>query len=303
MSKLGESLEEAHRLNLFAPGIESGAAAARVVDSALGLEWYSSLEEVVARRGAAELVDVSCAICRGTARRRLFEKQGFGFYRCTCGHIYVSPQISSSLSYQLAQELDAVDHRSRLMQVQKLFAAPVCHLLRSRAPGPRLLDIGFGQGWILRLARSYGFDPYGIETSRTHVDALRPFFDRHLHLAAPGRSDIPWDGFDAVIVSHVLEHLPDPASLLGEIFRVMNPDAVLYVAVPDMDSLQFHVFGKRWEVVSPLAHLQYFTDPTLRQLLHDACLWMWSGSSTRQSSPNLPRMDAHGPRARWYGRR
>lgn len=269
LAKLGESLDEAYRLGVFRPARQSAPAASQ--PRSLGWQWYTTLEEIVARKGTSALVEVACAVCRGERRRRLFEKQGFSFHRCLeCGHVYVSPLAVEDLRYQIGQDLDAADHRSRLMEIQKFFAAPVCHLLRARAPGPRLLDIGFGQGWILRLARSYGFEPYGIETSDRQMASLRPLLGEHLHLARPDDSRIPWTGFDAVVISHVLEHLAQPSRLLQEVFRVMNPEGVLYVAVPDIESLQFKVFGKRWEIVSPLAHAQYFSEATLTRLLADA---------------------------------
>jgi len=270
--KLGESLNEAFRLGLFrenghAPSSEAAPA------TRLGLEWYSNLEDVVRVVGAGALSDAECAVCKGARKKRIFEKQGFGFYRCLdCGHIYVSPRISSELSYRMGQELDVRDHESCVMGIQKLFAAPICHLLLTRAPGPRLLDIGFGQGWVLQLARSYGFEPYGIETSVAQMAKLQAQLGRHLHLVGPEDASLPWEGFDAVVISHVLEHLPQPDELLGQIFRAMNPDGVLYAAVPDIESLQFQVFGRRWEVISPLAHMQYFNFASFSRLLRN-CLF------------------------------
>jgi ubiquinone/menaquinone biosynthesis C-methylase UbiE len=81
---------------------------------------------------------------------------------------------------------------------------------------------------------------------------------------------LPWTGFDAVVISHVLEHLERPDEFLGTVFRAMNPDGVLYVAVPDLESVQFQLFGKKWDAISPLAHFQYFQESTLTRLLKDS---------------------------------
>jgi SAM-dependent methyltransferase len=184
----------------------------------------------------------------------------------------VSPRISAEISGRIGLELDAEDYASDLLEVQRFYAGPICHLLRARAPGPRLLDIGFGRGYILQLAKSYGFEVYGIESSPHQVEALRPQFGERLHLHLGPETELPWDGFDAVVISHVLEHLERPQELLGQIFRAMTPDGVLYVAVPDCDSVQFQLFGKRWDVISPLAHFQYFSEDTLTRLLK-TCLF------------------------------
>jgi 2-polyprenyl-3-methyl-5-hydroxy-6-metoxy-1,4-benzoquinol methylase len=270
--KIAESLEEAFGLGLFKNAVEVRPSGLETEPNPLHLQWYSSLEEIVQRRGVGALIEADCAVCHSRDRKRLFEKQGFGYFRClACGHVYVSPRVDPEITRQMSRELDSADFESGLMSVQRLFAAPICHLLKTRAPGPRLLDIGFGQGWILRLARSYGFEPYGMESSVLQIENLASQLGNHLHLVQSGESEFP-AGFDAVVVSHVLEHLEAPDEFLGQVFRAMNPDGVLYVAVPDIDSLQFRLFGKRWDVIAPLSHLQYFQQSTLSRLLQD-CLF------------------------------
>jgi SAM-dependent methyltransferase len=169
-------------------------------------------------------------------------------------------------------ELDTRDFHSELLEVQKFYAGPICHILRTRAPGPRLLDLGFGRGYVLQLAKSYGFEVYGMESSPQQYESLYEKFGDHLHLVKPDDAGLPWHGFDAVVISHVLEHLERPQDLLGRLFHAMNPDGVLYVAVPDMESVQFQLFGKKWDAISPLAHFQYFSEKTLSRLLRE-CLF------------------------------
>ncbi|MGB2607351.1 MAG: methyltransferase domain-containing protein [Candidatus Sulfotelmatobacter sp.] len=274
--KLHDRLLEASRLGLFVRSAEPAAETAVAPSSApapLELEWYSTLEEVVRKLGPEALVDVNCAVCKASQRKRLFEKQGFTFHRCLeCSHVYVSPRITGSIARRIGVEVDSQDHESSLMIAQKFYAAAICNLLRMRAPGARLLDIGFGQGWIVQLARSYGFEAYGTESSPILVKQLRPQFGDRLHLVTPGNGDLPWNGFDAVVISHVLEHLEDPVGFLDKVYKIMNPDGVLYVAVPDIESLHFQLFGKKWEIISPLAHFQYFSEATLSRGLRE-CLF------------------------------
>jgi SAM-dependent methyltransferase len=273
--KLHDRLVEAFRMGLFIRSAEPRpeATASPSLPAPLGLEWYSTLEEVIQKLGPDALVDVDCNVCQGAQRKRLFEKQGFTFHRCSgCSHVYVSPRVAGSLAWRIGMEVDSRDHESSLMIAQKFYAGAICHLLRMRAPGPRLLDIGFGQGWIVQLARSYGFEAYGTESSPSLLKHLHPQFGDRLHLVTPGDSELPWHGFDAVVMSHVLEHLEDPIGFLGKVYKAMNPDGVLYLAVPDIESLQFQLFGKRWEVISPLAHFQYFSESTLSRALRE-CLF------------------------------
>lgn len=273
LGKLGESLDEAVRLGLFAESRAEQAPAAPAPEEPLGLDWYSTLEDVVCRFGAGVLVETQCMVCGASARKRLFEKQGFTYHRCQdCGHVYVSPRIDGAVSARMGIELDTRDFHSELLEVQKFYAGTICHILRTRAPGPRLLDLGFGRGYVLQLAKSYGFEVYGVETSPRQYESLYKQFGDHLHLVKPNDAELPWHGFDAVVISHVLEHLERPQDALGRLFHAMNPDGVLYVAVPDIESVHFQLFGKKWDAISPLAHFQYFSEETLSRMLRE-CLF------------------------------
>jgi SAM-dependent methyltransferase len=57
-----------------------------------------------------------------------------------------------------------------------------------------------------------------------------PYLDFEADLTAP----LPFDdkSFDTVLLTDVLEHLPEPASTLNEIARVLRPDGKLLLGVP-----------------------------------------------------------------------
>ncbi|HEY8207054.1 MAG TPA: class I SAM-dependent methyltransferase [Myxococcaceae bacterium] len=289
--KLGESLKEAFRLGLF-PDAKPPPAPAPAPEPVpaeappLGLVWYSALADVVERAGANALEDVDCGICRGKERRRLFEKQGFTYHRClTCSHVYVSPRLRLDVQLRMGAEREGDDDENDFLEVQSIFAEPICHMLRMKARGTRLLDLGFGRGYLLKLARAYGFEAYGVDSSSALAKQMEPEFGRNVCTRRLGVDPIPWGSFDVIILSHVAEHFADPASVLKDVRSKLAPGGILYVAVPDMDSLQFKIFGKTWDVVSPLAHLQYFNEKSLTRLLTDCGF----DSLERIQHPELPR--------------
>jgi len=117
------------------------------------------------------------------------------------------------------------------------------------------------------LAQAYGFEVFGIDSSEARVRHLMPIFGQRIVQGVIGKDPIPWRDFDVVVMSHVLEHLPNPQACLEEIKSIMNPSGVLYIAVPDMESVHFQIFGKKWDVVNPLVHFQYFNEKSLSRLL------------------------------------
>jgi SAM-dependent methyltransferase len=263
-AKLLELIDAARALRLFA---DDGDETVAVDDPPRPrIDATSDLDEVVEILGRHAVADVACGVCGGEARSELFRKDGFAFHRCAqCRHVYVSPRIAAEAQHDLDVFED--DH---YLDVQRFYAERICALLRHRTPGARLLDVGFGHGYILQMAHVYGFQAYGVDALDVHVDALRPLFGDHVARAVVGRDAIPWSGFDAVVLSHVLEHLAEPVTTLREIAALMSPGAWAYIAVPDVDSFDYRVFGKNWDAINPLVHLQYFEESSLRHALDAA---------------------------------
>jgi SAM-dependent methyltransferase len=264
--KLHESLTAARRLGLFdrteiTGTVEPAGAPPR-------LFWYSEARDVIDHAGPDALVYTDCDVCGTRERRLIFHHQGFAYHRCPeCSHVYVSPRVSAEVQTRMLADLDDPACEDRYLDVQRIYAEPICALLHDRAPGHRLLDIGFGRGYLMQMAQAYGFEVHGVEGSRAQVAKLRPQFgDRVVHCVL-GRDGIPWDGLDAVVMSHVLEHLHDPRQALTHIRERMSPGGWLYLAVPDLGSTHFKILGKRWDAINPLAHLQYFTEASLNRLL------------------------------------
>ena len=168
--KLGESLDEALPIGSLRGGC------AKPVDrphtekepDPISAIWIGIRTWTTSCCGLAPgvLVETDCAVCGVECPQPHFRKAGVQLQplrqlrACLCEPARGRPGYRA----QLGRELDARDFESELLEVQKFYAAPICHVLRTRAPGPRLLDIGFGRGYVLQLARSYGFEVYGIET-------------------------------------------------------------------------------------------------------------------------------------------
>ncbi|MGE3804422.1 MAG: class I SAM-dependent methyltransferase [Gemmataceae bacterium] len=95
---------------------------------------------------------------------------------------------------------------------------------------------------------------------RWHVDELRALFpeldgdivptDVLCDITREGLAPFAAASLDFVILSNVLEHVPDPLSVALDAVRVLRPGGFLYVGLPDKD----FTFD-RGRAVTPLAHL------------------------------------------------
>ena len=66
----------------------------------------------------------------------------------------------------------------------------------------------------------------------------------------------------------VLEHLPDPQNMLLEIKRIIKPDGILILRIPNSDSWDHKLFGQYWAGIDAPRHLYIFTFENLKTLLH-----------------------------------
>ena len=263
--KLLESQGEAYRLQLFA---KENVEPDQLVEP-MHLFWHSQLRDFIERLGPGSVEEISCPVCDGAEFSLLCRAQGFQLNRCSsCGHVYVSPRIRPEIQQRLGNELDTI-FQDPFLEIQKLGAEYLCRLLRKHAPGPRLLDIGFGGGYLLRMARAYAFQVYGLDSSESRIAELASLFGHRLKRVHLSGDPLPWGAFDVVVMSHVVEHLPQPARVLNQVRQAMNRRAILYIAVPDIDSLQFRVFGNRWDAINPVAHYQFFNESSLSRLLKE----------------------------------
>jgi SAM-dependent methyltransferase len=100
--------------------------------------------------------------------------------------------------------------------------------------GLAVLDSGCGMGFYLialqelRELRLVGLDPDGARLRFAETRGARADLVQGDAAALP----FPDDSFDRVLMSEVLEHLPDDAAGLREAMRVLRPGGILAISVP-----------------------------------------------------------------------
>jgi 2-polyprenyl-3-methyl-5-hydroxy-6-metoxy-1,4-benzoquinol methylase len=122
------------------------------------------------------------------------------------------------------------------------------------APGARLLDVGCGSGAFLVYARTLGWSVMGLEIDG--VAAARAAAAGLEVIGSPlEQAGLPASHFDAVTLNHVIEHLHDAAAALREVFRVLRPGGMLWVATPNLESPLLRRLGSAWRGLEPPRHL------------------------------------------------
>lgn len=129
-----------------------------------------------------------------------------------------------------------------------------------------MLEVGCGDGKTLRKLQSLGWEVEGVDFDPSAVmNARRKGLTVHVGDVA----EIKGDGsFDAIISSHVIEHVPDPVAMLKDCYRLLKPGGIIVGITPNAESLGHRFFKADWRGLEPPRHLHTFT---LRALENAAC--------------------------------
>lgn len=86
----------------------------------------------------------------------------------------------------------------------------------------------------------------------------------------PSLDEFGTETFDVVLLSHVLEHLPAPATFLQGIRRIMRNGSKMLVSCPNFDSFLARTLGRYWVGLQVEQHLWHFTPSSLTSLLAES---------------------------------
>ncbi|MXN92653.1 methyltransferase domain-containing protein [Flavobacterium sp. Sd200] len=125
-----------------------------------------------------------------------------------------------------------------------------------------LLDIGAGTGDFLVEAKNSGWKIMGIEPSEK---AKTIAVNKGIRFAE-GLQSIESHSQDVITMWHVLEHVPDVDAQIKELKRILKPDGVLIVAVPNFKSYDAQYYGVYWAAYDVPRHLWHFSKTSIKKL-------------------------------------
>jgi len=172
----------------------------------------------------------------------------------------------------------------------------------------QLLDVGCGPGHFVASAAAAGWRAVGLELAAEMCAAART--TAACDVVQSDSVLLPFDtaSMDAVTFINVLDHLVDPYGALAEAHRVLGPDGLLVIQVPNgafhrRATQFFSMLGRRWWLgkfgAYPVFHVFRFTARGLRRLversgfhvlsLRNSPLSAEGPSAADSRAPGLPR--------------
>ena len=125
--------------------------------------------------------------------------------------------------------------------------------LKSVLPNRSLLDFGCGAGGFLFKAQKLAATLHGVEPEAR----LSNHYQSHGLRVFQNLSEIPNDirgGYDIITMFHVLEHIPDPKSILSQLSEMLAEGGQIIVEVPNADDALLTLYHNE-----PFSHFTYWS--------------------------------------------
>ena len=130
-----------------------------------------------------------------------------------------------------------------------------------------LLEIGCGNGRLLQQMSKQGWKCIGIDISPVAVERTRENVPEVSVFQSTLADFSTQQSFDMIIMSQVLEHLPDPLESLERCFKMLSPGGKLFIGIPNFGSAESKLFGKYWMGLDIPRHMVHFSEPVIVSLL------------------------------------
>lgn len=223
---------------------------------------------------------VSCNLCGSNDSEYLYDIAGYSIVRCKkCDLIYVNPQpTSKELEEFYLREFHSEEWYKKFPQLRDFryfqkttkdiegFKNYLYEVKKYKVSG-KLLDVGCGDGWLLKHALDFGFEVWGVEPTLKAFEEAVKKIGQNVFNTTLEDAHFADNYFDVVMSIGTIEHVKYPLSLLKEMNRILKQNGLLVIQTPNIKSYLAKKQGIRWEQFTVPGHLYFFSPKTLKMLL------------------------------------
>lgn len=196
--------------------------------------------------------------------------------RCRgCGLVYLNPRpIAAEAGRIYPDDYHAFDFSPERYGLvfrirRQLEARRALSWCRGLGETARILDVGCGDGFHLRLLRDFGKPGWRLEGVDLSEQAVAAATRAGLNVqhGSVEELDLPRSTYDLVLLIATIEHVADPPGVLRAVRRLLRPGGSAVIVTDNVDALDFKLFGGRhWGGYHFPRHWNLFSRTTLRAL-------------------------------------
>ncbi len=234
--------------------------------------------EKVKEKLQAGLVGVPCPMCFSKNLSHERKVDGYDLEKCEdCSLVFMNPRCTPD---QL-EDIYSVRDEEALIELYEKIATPDVLAVYERKLDKieehmpqrgRILDYACAAGYFFEAAQKRGWDAHGYDIGQWAAKAAEKRGLSNMTVGFEFDDYYPANHFDVVYAAQVFEHLLIPADVLKQLLRVLKPGGLLYIDVPNYNTLPIRLNKDDFMLNEPPQHVNFFTPTTLRKLLADGGL-------------------------------
>ena len=243
----------------------------------------------------------SCRACGSSNAALLFEIEQQRVCRCSeCTHVYLDVAHDDESIRKMYSGYGNGGQSQYFAGIDRGVEANLDgYLQRCRAAVQNqhskldLLDVGCGNGALMKRAQAFGFVAAGVEISAPLALLVKEHLRCKVYQQFLSELDLPESSYDVVTMYDLIEHAENPRQDLAHVFRILRSGGVFFALTPNNDALlrrisrvlfaaSLHSFSNPMRRLYYPDHLSYFTGESLARLLAAAGFELISLESVNQ---------------------
>lgn len=212
-------------------------------------------------------ISQSCIACGSDQNELFIQYDDYTLLKCTkCGLAFSDYNLSKQETEKYYNEYD-YKYLIKYEEQAIFRARNILAKLKKYGIMGNILDIGSGCGFFLKTAREYNWNTLGIELSAGACDYSISKYGLKVLNSDVRDANLKKNFFDVISLQHILEHLPEPNSVLFELKDKLKDDGILIIVVPNTSSFMSKYAGSNWLCLAEKTHLFHYNKTALKEVL------------------------------------
>lgn len=188
-----------------------------------------------------------------------------------CGHKYMTPVIKQELMDRYYSILNSEFYHSgkEVYNQNKKEYEDYTSIIKGFKAQGKVLEIGCGNGFLLKTLEAAGYDCYGVEPSPLAYGYAKNDLGLQVENSFLAESSFYNAEFDIVILIDVVEHVINMQALMQDVKKVLKPDGLIFIGTGNIESFNARLAKQNWGYFLSWEHVSFFNKKSMHRLLHD----------------------------------